>query len=207
MSIFIDKIIKVVIRYPRFMETALFEKVMFVFPNKIANRYDKTIANRQNYELPFNEGLKYLNFDSNFQGEVLDLCTGTGFASLITAGYFPKAKIIGIDQSQTMLDLAIQKANSKNIHNVEFTKADASNLSFQDSTFDLVTVSNAPFYFDEVVRVLKPLGRYLISLSFGGASIVQSRKRIEEYFQQYNLKIIEIKQVKEGAFILSSLDN
>lgn len=206
MSIFIDNIIKVVIRYPQFMETALFEKIMLVFPDKIANRYDKTIANKNNYDIPFNEGLKYLNFDSDFKGEVLDLCTGTGFASLAFASTFPNAKITGIDQSPAMLNVAIEKANLRNIHNVEFKKELASNLSFEDNTFDLVTVSNAPFYFDEVIRVLKPSGQYLISLSFGGKSIVESKKRIIEYFQQYNLKLIEIKQVEDGAFILSMLD-
>ncbi|MGD9678495.1 MAG: class I SAM-dependent methyltransferase [Vulcanibacillus sp.] len=206
MSIIINQIIKTVIRYPWFMETALFKKTMFVFPNMIANRYDKTVGNRVDYELPLIEGLKYLDLDARFEGKILDLCTGTGFASLEAAAVFPKAKIIGIDQSQTMLDLASQKADSRNIDNAEFIMADASHLFFKEDSFDLVIVSNAPFYFEEIARVLKTTGSFLISLSFGGKSIVQSRKRIEEYFQQYNLKVKEIKQVKEGVFILSSLD-
>ena len=207
MSIFINPLIKVVIRYPKFMETALFKKVMYVFPNMIAKRYDKSMVNRQGYDLALNEGLRCLEFESNYDGKILDLCTGSGFASLATADVFPKAKIIGIDQSQKMLDLARQKAVSSNINNVEFLKDDASNLSFKDTTFDLVIVSNAPFYFNEVVKVLKPSGYFLISVSFGGKGIAQNKKRIEEYLQKYNLKVNEIKQVKDGAFIISSLEN
>ncbi len=206
MNIVIDNIIKVVIRNPRIMEKKFFEKIMLVFPAQIAKRYDKTVANKTNYDLPFKEGLKYLNFDSDFKGEALDLCTGTGFASLALAENFPNAKITAIDQSQAMLDIATKKANSRNISNVEFKNELASNLSFEDNSFDLVTVSNAPFYFDEVVRVLKPNGQYLIVLSFGGKAIVESKKRIIEYFEQYNLKLVEIKQIDEGTFILSSLD-
>lgn len=207
MSVFINTIIKLIIRYPQFMETSLFEKIMLLFPSQIANRYDKTIANRDSYDAPFIESFKYLNLDANFKGKVLDLCTGTGFASLAFASSFPHAEIIAIDQSQAMLNLAIEKANSRNIKNVHFKKEVASNLPFTDNSFDLVMVSNAPFYFDEVIRVLKPSGQYLVTLSFGGKSIVESRKRISEYFQQYSLKLIEIKQVENGAFILSVLED
>lgn len=206
MSIFINQIIKIVIRYPWFMETSLFKKVMFVFPNKIARRYDSTVGSRQYYENPLHEGLLNLNFDSDFNGKILDLCTGTGFVPLTAGKIFPDAKIFGIDQSQTMLDIAKNKADFNNIHNVEFIKEDASNLSFEDDTFDLVTVSNAPFYFDQIIRVLKPSGHFLISLSFGGKGIITNRKRIEEFFLQHKLKVKEVTLVEKGAFILSSLN-
>lgn len=206
MNIVIDNIIKLVIRNPRIMETKFFEKIMLVFPAQIAKRYDKTVGNKENYDMPFNEGLKYLNFDADFNGEALDLCTGTGFASLALATNFPNARITAIDQSQAMLNVAIEKAVSKGIHNIEFKKEVASNLSSEDNTFDLVTVSNAPFYFDEVVRVLKPSGLYLIVLSFGGKAIVESKKRIIEYLEQYDLQLLEIKKIEDGAFILSRLD-
>lgn len=197
-------IIKLVIKYPKFMETAVFKKVMFVFPDKIAKRYDKSMVNRQGYELPLNEALKYLDYDVNYDGRILDLCTGSGFVSLTLASTYPNAKVIGVDQSLNMLDLAKQKAVSRNVDNVEFIEDDASNLSFNDNTFDLVTVSNAPFYFDEVVRVLKPNSQFLIIVSYGGKSIEDNKKRIVEVFSRYNLEVKEVKQVGKGAFILSS---
>lgn len=198
-------IIKLVIRNPKIMETAVFKKVMFVFPNMIAKRYDKSMVKRQGYELPLNEALSYLDFDENYDCQILDLCTGSGFVSLTLASTYPNAKIIGVDQSLKMLEIAKQKAASENHKNIELLEDDVFNLSFNDGTFDLVTVSNAPFYFDEVVRVLKPTGQFLISVSFGGKSIVENSKRIIEVFSRYNLEVTDIKQVSRGAFILSSV--
>jgi len=198
-------IIKLVIKYPKFMETAVFKKAMFVFPNMIAKRYDKSMVNRQGYELPLNEALGYLDYDESYDGNILDLCTGSGFVSLTLASTYPNAKIIGVDQSLNMLEIAKEKAASENLINIEFLEADVFNLSFNDNSFDFVTVSNAPFYFDEVVRVLKPTGQFLISVSFGGESIVENGKRIAEVFSRYNLEVTEVKQVGKGAFILCTL--
>lgn len=198
-------IIKLVIKYPKFMETAVFKKVMFVFPDKIAKRYDRSMVNRQGYELPLNEALRYLGYGESYDGKILDLCTGSGFVSLTLARVFPNVKVTGVDQSLNMLEIAKQKAASENLKNIEFLGDDVFNLSFNDDSFDLVTVSNAPFYFDEVIRVLKPASQFLICVSFGGSSIVENRKRIAEVFSRYNLEVTEVKQVGKGAFILSTL--
>lgn len=205
MNFVIDTIINTVVRFPNFMETAFFKKIMVIFPNKIANKFDRKIANKQDYALPLNEGIRCLEINSGFEGLILDICSGTGFASLSIAQLYPRARITGVDQSSNMVNLARQKALSRGIRNIEFKEGDASKLSFKDNMFDYVIVSNAPFYLVEIARVLKEDGKCLISMSFGGESISHNIKRIEKHFEKYNLRVFKVKKVKNGAFILCGL--
>lgn len=105
---------------------------------------------------------------------VLDLACGTGDLAL---GIAEKAKgkleIVGLDYSQPMLDIAQRKAKQITKNKVTFVHGDASKLPFEDKHFDCVGISFAfrnltyknPLtknVLAEVVRVLKPGGRFVI---------------------------------------------
>ena len=101
---------------------------------------------------------------------VLDLCAGTGDLSLAVARQGRPAEVVGTDFVPEMLAVAEQKARGfSGRTKLSFSVADAQDLPFPDASFDVATVAfgvrNLPdrqANFAEVLRVLKPGGRYVI---------------------------------------------
>jgi demethylmenaquinone methyltransferase/2-methoxy-6-polyprenyl-1,4-benzoquinol methylase len=97
---------------------------------------------------------------------VLDVATGTGKQAFAFAekGY----DVTGIDISEAMLNVANKKNRYKNVN---FQVADATNLPFEDNSFDVSSVSFALHdmpatirekVLKEIVRVTKPGGTIII---------------------------------------------
>lgn len=101
---------------------------------------------------------------------VLDLCAGTGDVSLAIANQAAPAEVVVTDFTPEMLEIAERKAGEYTGRSLlTFKLADAQELPFADESFDVVTVAfgvrNLPERernFAEVLRVLKPGGRYVI---------------------------------------------
>jgi ubiquinone/menaquinone biosynthesis C-methylase UbiE len=92
---------------------------------------------------------------------VLDVATGTGNTAFALAPYV--GRVIGLDLTREMLDLARRIAAERGIDNADWVIGDAADLPFQDGTFDLYAVRAAPHHFpdidaflSEAYRVLKP---------------------------------------------------
>lgn len=104
------------------------------------------------------------------QSRVLDLCCGTGDVAFALAEQGRPAEIVATDFVPEMLAVAEKKAAARSLETpVSFSVADAQSLPFPDASFDVVTVAfgvrNLPHReanFAEVLRVLKPGGRYVI---------------------------------------------
>lgn len=102
--------------------------------------------------------------------KVLDLCAGTGDVSFAIADQAHPASIMVTDFTPEMLAVAERKAaDHRSSTELAFALADAQRLPFEDETYDVVTVAfgvrNLPERernFAEVMRVLKPGGRYVI---------------------------------------------
>jgi demethylmenaquinone methyltransferase / 2-methoxy-6-polyprenyl-1,4-benzoquinol methylase len=100
---------------------------------------------------------------------VLDLCCGTGDLAFSLARH-AKAKIVGADFSHTMLVRAKAKAQHASFSaNMPFFEADALQLPFADSSFDLITtafgfrnLANYEHGLQEAIRLLKPSGTLAI---------------------------------------------
>ena len=100
---------------------------------------------------------------------ILDIATGTGdlAINLVQTG---ADKIIGLDISPGMLEVGINKVNSKKLdHTIEMIEGDSENLPFEDHSFDAVTVAFGVRNFEtletglsEIYRVLKPSGTFLV---------------------------------------------
>ncbi len=108
-----------------------------------------------------------LSLAKNTPEKILDICTGTGDTAILTAKKFPNSQITAIDFSPSMLKLAKKKAEK--YPNITFSQADATNLPFENATFDLCTISfglrNLPDIqsaLKEFFRVLKPNGQLII---------------------------------------------
>ncbi|NTU70772.1 MAG: bifunctional demethylmenaquinone methyltransferase/2-methoxy-6-polyprenyl-1,4-benzoquinol methylase UbiE [Coriobacteriia bacterium] len=101
---------------------------------------------------------------------VLDLASGTGDVAFAVANLGHPAEVVATDFNAEMLAVAKAKAEQNPpAVPVSFSIADAQALPFDDATFDVVTVAfgvrNFPDReknFAEVLRVLKPSGRYII---------------------------------------------
>lgn len=97
---------------------------------------------------------------------LLDVATGTGDQIIPFLKMSNIRKITGIDLAKKMLDFAQKKIRSPK---VDFIHADATQLPFQDETFDCITfsfgirnVSDFKKAITELYRVLKPQGKLLI---------------------------------------------
>ncbi|PLX99511.1 MAG: hypothetical protein C0623_09260 [Desulfuromonas sp.] len=92
----------------------------------------------------------------------LDLACGTGDIAFMLAEKYPAGRIIGLDLTEPMLELARQR---NRFESVEFIKADMVETGLDDASVEIVTgsyaVRNAPDLkeaFAEIHRLLKPGG-------------------------------------------------
>ncbi len=102
-------------------------------------------------------------------GHLLDLATGTGDQVVAFKKAHPPLKVTGLDLSAAMMDLAKAKFSVLAAPAPELVEGNALDLPFNDNSFDSVSMSfglrnvgSRPRLYSEVLRVLKPGGRFLI---------------------------------------------
>ena len=101
---------------------------------------------------------------------ILDVATGTGDFAFEALSILKPEKIMGVDISQGMLDIARQKIAKRNLTaKFEVKRGDSERLPFSDSSFDAVTVAYGVRNFEnlekgiaDMLRVLKPGGKAVI---------------------------------------------
>ena len=102
---------------------------------------------------------------------VVDLGSGGGIDCFLAAGLVgAEGKVVGVDMTEEMVDLASRNAKVRGFRNVEFRLGRIESLPLPDAWADRV-VSNCvvnlspdkPAVFADVYRVLKPGGRMVIS--------------------------------------------
>ena len=104
--------------------------------------------------------IKKLN---NNPDTILDIATGTGdFA--ISASKYTNAKITGIDISQGMLDVGVDKIAKKGLANrIQLQLADSEKLPFQDNSYDAITAGFGVRNFEDLNKGLAEMYRTLKS--------------------------------------------
>lgn len=105
----------------------------------------------------------------NKESKILEIGTSTGFTALEISRLIG-AKIIAIDINELSLKECRIRAKKLNLSNIEFIKADAQNLNFDDESFDMVFCGNVTSLIDnrkkalsEYIRVIKN-GKYLVAI-------------------------------------------
>lgn len=105
---------------------------------------------------------------------ILDLCCGTADLTMHIAKDAPEStELFGLDFSHTMLERAKEKVAVFGEGRVKLIQGDAGNMPFEDSFFDSIGISfgfrnltfenpDAALHISEVLRVLKPGGRFVI---------------------------------------------
>lgn len=99
---------------------------------------------------------------------VLDLGCGTGELTRLTARHFPEARVVGVDFTAAMLDVARRRTSGARA-TIGYGRATALRLPFPDATFDLATnaflvrnLVDLDAALREMRRVLRPGGVLLI---------------------------------------------
>jgi demethylmenaquinone methyltransferase/2-methoxy-6-polyprenyl-1,4-benzoquinol methylase len=107
-------------------------------------------------------------------GSAVDVCCGTGDVCFELSKYTGKTgHIVGIDISEPMLQIAREKAISKELNHIEFINDKADDIPFEDNMFDCATVAfglrsvpDVPAVIRDMARVVKP-GGIVASLEIG----------------------------------------
>ncbi len=161
--------------------------------------------------------------------KILDVATGTGDMAIMAARILQPERIIGIDISDGMLALGREKVAKAGLKtHIELLNGDSETISFQDESFDAVTVAFGVRNFQqlekglsEIKRVLKPGGK-LVVLEFskpkapgikqlynvymnvvapGAGRIFSKNRNAYKYLDE------SIKKFPEGENFTSILDN
>lgn len=136
---------------------------------EVARRYDREARMRARYV-----ARSFVTVSRRWgitSGEVLDVGTGTGLLAIQFAKRIPGVTVVGLDLSNVVLELARDTAQASEVASrVTFKHGDAQDMPFDDDVFDLVVSSNTLHLienpvrmFDEIQRVLKPMGKFFIS--------------------------------------------
>lgn len=130
----------------------------------LVSLYDAAAQDYERTRVPrFRPFVKKLfqRYDTRPNSHVLDAGCGTGLAAtMIAPRVGHSGKVIGVDASEGMLELARSKARGFGFDQCEFYKGDIHALDFSDETFDQVICSFALWgepapLFGEFRRVLK----------------------------------------------------
>ncbi len=121
---------------------------------------------------------------------ILDVATGTGDFAFEAIKILKPAKVIGVDISDGMLDIAREKIIKRKMQDVfEVRPGDSEKLLFDDSTFDAVSVAFGVRNFEnlekglsDMLRVLKPGGKVLI-LEFSKPKVFPVKQVYNFYFK------------------------
>lgn len=145
--------------------------------NRIAKRYDLATFLSQGYQEDLQTSVDRMNLRGNEY--LADLCCGTGKSTIACINNLPNGKVIGIDNSEGMLEAAREKLIPEfGEDKVTFVQQDVMNLDLNDNSLDAIFMAygirNMPDFemcVRNLHRILKPGGKicfheYSISNSF-----------------------------------------
>jgi SAM-dependent methyltransferase len=134
----------------------------------------------------------------------LDVGTGLGDGALLISREFPHARVRGVDLSEEMIRRAQARIGLDPEGRVAFKVADASNLPFEDDSFDLVAQLNMPPFFGEIGRVLRPGGFAIVAASWGSQTPFYTPESVlQRGFRKAGLEKVETGEAADGTYFVA----
>ncbi len=120
---------------------------------------------------------------------ILDVATGTGDFAFEALSILKPEKIVGVDISAGMLEVAKQKINKRHLSDkFEVCLGDSEKLPFTDNEFEAITVAYGVRNFEnletglaDMLRVLKPGGKVVV-LEFSKPRVFPVKQLYNFYF-------------------------
>ena len=164
-----------------------------------ADRYDAGVAHGGAwYGEPLRAALAHLG---DVPSSILDVNTGTGYAVLVLASFFPHARIAACDLSPQMLCRAAVNGEGAG-RQFLLVQANAGDLPYQNGAFDLVVSHNAPPPLREMARVLQPGGACVVCFSSGAGVPRRLREAFTQQLRRWGISEIHTGRVARGLFVL-----
>ena len=98
---------------------------------------------------------------------VLDVACGPGFIAMAFAEVC--AEVVGVDATDSFLQMAREESKRRNLQNLRFVEGDVTQMEFEDNAFDIAVCRAAFHHFPdpasvlhEMKRVVRPGGRLLV---------------------------------------------
>jgi ubiquinone/menaquinone biosynthesis C-methylase UbiE len=144
-------------------------------------------------------------------GRVLDVGCGNGWATRLMAQQASHGRVVGIDISDEMVDLA--RESSSSLSNVEFREASAEKLSFAEGEFTHAFSMESLYYYSDILgalkeihRVLKPGGKFACVVD-----LYQENRPSHQWIEQLKvavrlLSIAEYRSLFEAAGFINVSD-
>ena len=164
---------------------------------------------------------RLLMFNKFESGRILDAGTGSGMMAIELAKSFPRARIVAVDLSEPLLEIAKIAAAPGNLSKrITFEKADIQALPYGDDSFDVIiclatlrVVDDPIAMLNEFERVLRPGGKFLINdairswraLFFPPLRSAYSKREIEGLFEKSNLRSCNLRVRNGRMAILTNL--
>ncbi|MFJ5715728.1 demethylmenaquinone methyltransferase [Neobacillus sp. NPDC093127] len=171
------------------MQQSKEERVHDVF-EKISDSYDKmnSVISFQQHIKWRKDTMKRMNVQPG--SKALDVCCGTADWTIALADAVgPSGKVTGLDFSQNMLNVGIEKVKEIGLTQVTLVHGNAMELPFEDNSFDYVTIGfglrNVPDYLKvlkEMHRVVKP-GGIGVCLETSQPTLIGYRQLFYFYFR------------------------
>ncbi|HEU4793566.1 MAG TPA: class I SAM-dependent methyltransferase [Nitrolancea sp.] len=133
----------------------------------LAPRWDTMVAGEESVWFQALDGaLDHL--PANWKpARILEIGAGTGRGTFHLAAHFPSAITIGLDLSPAMLHRGQERAANEQLPAVNFVAGDGAALPITTKSVDLAVLLNAPPFFDEIARVVRPGGAIVLAFSHG----------------------------------------
>lgn len=110
-------------------------------------------------------------FSMSADKDLLDIGCGNGVVALYVADNYSVNSVVGVDLNSNNVKIANEEKKKRNINNVNFIEGDAQNLSkIKSNSIDIIINIESAFHYpqkdlfiDEICRVLKPRGQFIIA--------------------------------------------
>jgi len=110
---------------------------------------------------------------------VLDLATGSGEPAVTAARVVGSGgKVVGVDQSSAMLQLARERAQRLGLKNIDFVQSDVERLALDEANFDAVLCRWGLMFMPDLVGTLKRLCHLLKPGGWLAAAVWASPERV-----------------------------